>query len=102
MDSFFLKNHFRMPAEWEKQKSTWVAWPHNKKDWPNRFENIPYVFAEIISCISKVQIVNLLIQNKKSKKKIINYLKQKKAKINNIKIITCKTDRVWVLSLIHI
>ena len=96
MDSVFLKNHLRMPAEWEKQKSTWIAWPHNKKDWPNKFENIPYVFAEIISCISKVQIVNLLIQNKKSKKKIINYLKQKKAKINNIKIITCKTDRVWV------
>ena len=69
MDSVFLKNHLRMPAEWEKQKSTWVAWPHNKKDWPNKFGNIPYVFAEIISCISKVQIVNLLIQSKKSKKK---------------------------------
>ena len=51
MDSVFLKNHFRMPAEWEKQKSTWIAWPHNKKDWPNKFENIPYVFAEIISYI---------------------------------------------------
>ena len=96
MDSDFLKNYFRMPAEWEKQKSTWIAWPHNKKDWPNKFESIPHVFAEIISYISKVQIVNLLIQNKKFKKKIINHLKQKKAKINNIKIITCKTDRVWV------
>ena len=93
MDSVFLKNHLRMPAEWEKQKSTWIAWPHNKKDWPNKFENIPNVFAEIISYISKVQIVNLLIQNKKSKKKIIYYLKQKKAKNNNIKIITYKTEK---------
>ena len=25
---------YRMPAEWEKQKSTWVAWPHNQRDWP--------------------------------------------------------------------
>ena len=22
---------YRMPAEWEPQKSTWIAWPHNKK-----------------------------------------------------------------------
>ena len=71
MDSVFLKNHLRMPAEWEKQKSTWVAWPHNKKEWPNQFENITYVFEEIIACNSKVQIVNLLIHNKQSKQKNI-------------------------------
>ena len=96
MDNDFLRNDLRMPAEWEKQKSTWIAWPHNKKDWPNKFNNIPYVFAEIISYISKVQIVNILIQNQQSKRKIINYLKQKKTNIKNIKMITCKTDRVWV------
>ena len=96
MDKDFLRNNLRMPAEWEKQKSTWIAWPHNKKDWPNKFSNIPFVFAEIVSYISQVQIVNILIQNKQSKKKIINYLKLKKANIKNIKMIICKTDRVWV------
>ena len=96
MDKDFLRDNLRMPAEWEKQKSTWIAWPHNKKDWPNKFSNIPFVFAEIVSYISQVQIVNILIQNKQSKKKIINYLKLKKANIKNIKMIICKTDRVWV------
>ena len=96
MDKDFLRNDLRMPAEWEKQRSTWLAWPHNKRDWPNKFNNIPYVFAKIISCISKVQFVNILIQNRQSKRKIINYLKQQKANIKNIKMITCKTDRVWV------
>ena len=96
MDKDFFRNDLRMPAEWEKQKSTWIAWPHNKKDWPNKFNNIPYVFAKIISCISKVQIVNILIQNKQSKRKIINHLKQQKANIKNIKMTICKTDRVWV------
>ena len=38
---------YRMPAEWEPQKSTWIAWPHNKKDWPGKFRNIPNVFAVI-------------------------------------------------------
>ena len=22
-------NGFRMPAEWENQKSVWIAWPYN-------------------------------------------------------------------------
>ena len=60
---------YRMPAEWEKQKSTWVAWPHNKKDWPNKFELIPDIFAQIITKISKSQKVNILIENKNLKKK---------------------------------
>ena len=43
---------YRMPAEWEAQKSTWIAWPHNKKDWPGKFNEIPIVFAQIIAEIS--------------------------------------------------
>ena len=54
--------NYRMPAEWEKQKSTWVAWPHNQRDWPNKFQYIPFVFCEIISKISIHQKVNILIE----------------------------------------
>jgi len=36
---------YRMPAEWEKQRSTLVGWPQNKEDWPKRFKNIPDVSA---------------------------------------------------------
>ena len=25
---------FKFPAEWEPQKSIWIAWPYNKNDWP--------------------------------------------------------------------
>ena len=38
---------FRMPAEWEPQKSIWIAWPYNKKDWPDLFYFIPEVVAKI-------------------------------------------------------
>ena len=33
------------------QKSTWIAWPHNKNDWPGKFENIPNVFALVTRII---------------------------------------------------
>ena len=86
---------FRMPAEWEKQESTLIAWPHNKDDWPDRFDYIPKVFAEIIAQISKVQKVNLLIQNKSDKLEILKLIKEFKGIIKNIFIIVKKTDRVW-------
>jgi len=88
-------SNFRMPAEWEKQESTLIAWPHNKNDWPGRFENIPDVFAQIISQISKVQKVKILIQNNLVKKNIHPLLRKYKAKLKNIIFITIKTDRVW-------
>ena len=88
--------NFKMPAEWEKQKSTWIAWPHNEKDWPNKFQFIPFVFCEIISHISKYQKVNILIEREKIKKKIALFLKKYSVNTKNIAYIVCKTNRAWL------
>ena len=87
---------FRMPAEWERQQSTLMGWPYNKNDWPGKFNNIPKIFAKIISKITKSQTVNLLIKNHKSKNIIKKLLRKNNAKIRNVKFIICKTDRVWM------
>tara|TARA_X000001036_G_scaffold438389_1_gene486073 strand:+ start:743 stop:1789 length:1047 start_codon:yes stop_codon:yes gene_type:complete len=93
----FLKDlTYKMPAEWEKQKSTWIAWPHNKTDWPNKFRFIPDVFGKIISKISKVQKINILIENKEKKEKIILFLRNYEINFRNVSFSVCKTDRVWV------
>ena len=84
-----------MPAEWELQKSTWIAWPHNKKDWPGKFQGIPNVFAVIVSALSRVQLVNILVNNKSDRREVIVALKKFGTKINNIRLINCKTDRSW-------
>ena len=85
-----------MPAEWEKQKSTLIGWPYNRQDWPKKFENIPDVFAKIISKISVFQKVNVLIRNINLKKEIKPLIKKHNGKLNNIQFIICKTDRVWM------
>ena len=46
-------DEFRMPAEWEPQKSVWIAWPHNKNDWPGLFEKIPNIVGKIIKYLTK-------------------------------------------------
>ena len=83
---------FRMPAEWEAQKSVWIAWPYNKEDWPGLYRCIPKVILEIISKISKHQKVNLIISGEsKNVKKLI-----KLNKIKNINFHKIKTDRIWL------
>ena len=57
---------FRMPAEWEPQKSVWIAWPYNKNDWPGLYKFIPKVILEIIFIISKSLKVNLIFSKKKT------------------------------------
>ena len=35
------EHRFRMPAEWEPHAATWIAWPHEKTDWPGKFSTDP-------------------------------------------------------------
>ena len=93
---------YRMPAEWEAQRSTWIAWPHNQKDWPGKFNEIPWVFSKIITILSKVQSVNILVENKSEKKTVFFFLNILGAKIKNIKLIVCKTDRAWTRDFLPI
>ena len=85
-------NGFRMPGEWECQKSVWIAWPYNKNDWPGLYKFIPEVILEIIYKISKNQKVNLIVNNKIKKIKEIVKL----GKIKNINFHKIKTDRIWL------
>src|SRR6266545_6344538 len=44
---------YRMPAEWEPQRATWLAWPHHRGDWPGKFAPIPFVYAEIVRHLAR-------------------------------------------------
>ena len=93
---------YRMPAEWEPQRSTWIAWPHNQKDWPGKFREIPWIFGKIITELSKVQSVNILVKNKSDQKKASLFLNIFGAKIKNIRFLICKTDRAWTRDFLPI
>jgi agmatine deiminase len=54
---------YRMPAEWEPQRATWLAWPHNRSDWPGKFAPIPYVYAEIVRHLARAAAVELIVND---------------------------------------
>jgi agmatine deiminase len=55
-----------MPAEWEPQRATWLAWPHNRGDWPGKFAPIPYVYAEIVRHLARAARVELIVNDTKA------------------------------------
>jgi agmatine deiminase len=90
------KIKYRLPAEWEKHEATWIGWPRNKEDWPNKFEPIPWVYGEIVRCISREEKVRIIVQSKSHQKKAEQVLKSVGADLFNIEFYHLETDRNWL------
>ena len=86
---------YRMPAEWERHESTWLAWPHFRGDWPGKFEPIPWVYAEIIRTLARHERVDLIISDASSEKRASAVLEKAGALSDNVRFHRWPTDRVW-------
>jgi agmatine deiminase len=86
----------RMPAEWEQQEAIWLVWPHNKDDWPDKFDTIPWVYVEIIRYISHNQRVRLMVKSNREQKQAANVLERAGVDLSGVDFFIIPTDRVWV------
>jgi agmatine deiminase len=87
---------FRMPAEWERHAATWLAWPHNREDWPGKFGPIPWVYAEIVRLLAEHERVHLLVQDAAAKKRASGILKRAGANLAQVDFHPWPTNRVWL------
>jgi agmatine deiminase len=81
-----------MPAEWAPHRATWIAWPHNKADWPGKFEPIPWAYAEIVRVLSRNERVCILAKNAAPAKAV---LKKVDVDLTRVDFFKVPTDRVW-------
>ncbi len=86
---------FRMPAEWEPHAATWIAWPHNRDDWPGRFAPIPWVYAEIVRKLARVERVRILVEDRASEEAARRILRKADANLAAVEFFHAPTDRVW-------
>lgn len=85
-----------MPAEWAPQRATWLAWPHNKADWPGKFAPVPWVFAEMIRYLTLTQKVGLLVKNEAQQDEAKDMLKRAGVKLKQVQMHIIPTDRIWM------
>lgn len=86
---------FRMPAEWEPHEGTWLAWPHEKSDWPGKFQPIPWVYCEIVKHLARVERVHILVNDDASEQQARKLLKSTGVEMTAVDFFPCRTDRSW-------
>ncbi|HPY29753.1 MAG TPA: agmatine deiminase family protein [Verrucomicrobiota bacterium] len=86
---------FSMPAEWEKHEATWLGWPHNPTDWPDKLDTIRWVYGEIVRKITPGERVRLLVRNLTEQKLAARYLQRTGGSLKNVEFIVHPTNRGW-------
>jgi agmatine deiminase len=84
-----------MPAEWEPHEATWIAWPHNKSDWPGRFAPIPWVYGEIVRKLTRAEKVRILIEDATLEQQALRVLRKVDARLDAVEFFRCRTNRGW-------
>src|SRR6185312_568922 len=86
---------WRMPAEWEPHAATWLAWPHEKSDWPGKFEPIPWVYGEVVRHLAPGERVRILVEDEKHEKSARKILARVGVELGRIDFFRIPTDRSW-------
>jgi agmatine deiminase len=85
---------FRMPAEWEPHEATWLAWPHNRSDWPGKFAPIAWVYCDIVRKLARVERVRILVQDEDLEQDARGKLTRAGAEMDAVEFFRCPTNRV--------
>jgi agmatine deiminase len=86
---------FSMPAEWEPHEATWLGWPHNPTDWPDKLDTIRWVYGEMVRKIAPGERVRILINNKSEERLARSFLSRAGVDLKKVQFIQHPTNRGW-------
>jgi agmatine deiminase len=85
----------RMPAEWEQHEATWLAWPHERSDWPGKFAPVPWIYGDIVRHLSRVEKVRILVRDAKQQREAERCCARSGSLMGEIEFFTLETNRSW-------
>ena len=86
---------YRMPAEWESHKATWLAWPHDLETWPDQLAKIEATYLEVIEHLYLDEEVHILVEDGEAEEYVSKKLRQNGI-TKNIFTHPIKTDSPWI------
>jgi agmatine deiminase len=89
------QRRWRMPAEWEPHRATWISWPHFEPDWPGKLAPIPWVYAEIARVLAGYEQVDILCHDEEVRESARVVLAAH-AVGDRVRLHLVPTDRVWM------
>ena len=54
---------YRMPAEWEPHRATWLAWPHKEDSWPGKLTAVAPIWVEMVRWLVRGEEVHILVND---------------------------------------
>jgi len=84
-----------MPAEWEPHEATWLAWPHERSDWPGKFAPVPWVYGEVARHLSEVERVRLLVPSREAARAARRVFEMSGVNLAAVDFYVCPTNRSW-------
>ncbi|MGA2214939.1 MAG: agmatine deiminase family protein [Bryobacteraceae bacterium] len=84
-----------MPAEWEPHAATWLAWPHQRSDWPGKFAPIPWVYGDIVRRLARVEKVCILVQDAALETSARRVLTKCAVDMTPVQFFRWPTNRSW-------
>lgn len=87
---------FRMPAEWERHRATWLVWPHNRSDWDVKMPAADWCYVELVRHLLDGETVSILFQDRAVEKRACARLGQAGVDTDRIERYRIATDRSWI------
>jgi agmatine deiminase len=86
---------FRLPPEWHAHAATWIAWPHNRTDWPGKFAPIAWVYCEIVRHLALSELVFVLVQDARAEQSARRLLEKSHVPLDSVRFFRHRTNRGW-------
>lgn len=87
---------YRMPAEWEPHRATWLVWPHNRRDWKGKMAAVDWSFAEIVRYLAAGERVAILFQNSRVQRRAERVLARVGVDTRSVQTHLARTNRSWI------
>ncbi|MCA9096106.1 MAG: agmatine deiminase family protein, partial [Planctomycetaceae bacterium] len=86
---------FYMPAEWEPHAATWLGWPHNADDWPDKLPAIHWAYGEIVRHLAPGEVVRLLVNSAEQEELAQSVLSRVGVDSSQVEFFRHPTNRGW-------
>jgi agmatine deiminase len=90
-----MNTNRRLPAEWERHKSTWLAWPEEPGDWPGKLRAARLAFCEMVRIISAGETARIVCGSKRQRLRCRSLLDKAGADPAALEFYVLPKDRGW-------
>ena len=85
-----------MPAEWMPHRATWIAWPHNRTDWPGKLGTVRWWYVELVRHLAAVEPVAICFRSNAEARQATARLEKAGVSRDRIEPFVIQTNRCWV------